>query len=156
MLCQRDGSCKPIVSRVFGRTMQIANVTFSKRGDIEEGLNATAQIGDDRIQRRAGGYVVPEGLTHGSAEQHVGCSVAESKAANSSNATPSRQARYREVMVALPDATHRNSIIYFNKQDCSLCHYLPNIGQIITELGELDVSLRLSSVLTEPLDLHEC
>jgi hypothetical protein len=38
---------------------------------VEEGLNAAAQIGDDRIQKRAQGYVVPEGFTHGSAEQRV-------------------------------------------------------------------------------------
>jgi uncharacterized protein len=42
-----------------------------EEGDIEEGLNAAAQIGDDRMQKRAGGYVVPEGFTHGSAEQRV-------------------------------------------------------------------------------------
>ncbi len=42
-----------------------------EQGDVEEGLNAAAQIGDDRIQLRARGYVVPEGFTHGSAEQRV-------------------------------------------------------------------------------------
>ena len=40
-------------------------------GDVEEGLNAASQIGDDVIQKRAQGYVVPEGFTHGSAEQRV-------------------------------------------------------------------------------------
>jgi uncharacterized protein len=40
-------------------------------GDIEEGLNAAAQIGDDNLQKRAQGYIVPEGFTHGSAEQRV-------------------------------------------------------------------------------------
>jgi hypothetical protein len=41
-------------------------------GDLEEGLNAAAAIGDDRMQRRARGYVVPESFTHGSSEQRVG------------------------------------------------------------------------------------
>jgi predicted metalloprotease len=40
-------------------------------GDVEEGLNAAAQIGDDMMQKRAQGYVVPEGFTHGSAQQRV-------------------------------------------------------------------------------------
>jgi predicted metalloprotease len=42
-----------------------------EQGDVEEGLNAAAQIGDDRMQKRAQGYVVPDGFTHGSAEQRV-------------------------------------------------------------------------------------
>jgi predicted metalloprotease len=42
-----------------------------EQGDVEEGLNAAAQIGDDRMQMRAQGYVVPESFSHGSAEQRV-------------------------------------------------------------------------------------
>jgi uncharacterized protein len=42
-----------------------------EEGDVEEGLNAASAIGDDRMQRRAQGYVVPESFTHGSSEQRV-------------------------------------------------------------------------------------
>ena len=40
-------------------------------GDVEAGLNAAAQIGDDTLQRRTQGQVVPESFTHGSAQQRV-------------------------------------------------------------------------------------
>ena len=40
-------------------------------GDIDEGLNAAAAIGDDRIQRMSGSRVAPDRFTHGSSEQRV-------------------------------------------------------------------------------------
>ena len=42
-----------------------------ERGDIEEGLNAASQIGDDTLQRQAGRAVVPESFTHGTSAQRV-------------------------------------------------------------------------------------
>jgi len=38
-------------------------------GDINEALQAAGAIGDDRLQKQAQGYVVPESFTHGTSEQ---------------------------------------------------------------------------------------
>jgi predicted metalloprotease len=40
-------------------------------GDVEEGLAAATAIGDDTLQRQAGGRVQPESWTHGSSAQRV-------------------------------------------------------------------------------------
>jgi predicted metalloprotease len=40
-------------------------------GDTEEGLNAAAAIGDDRLQQRSRGHVAPESFTHGTSAQRV-------------------------------------------------------------------------------------
>lgn len=40
-----------------------------EKGDLEEALNAASAVGDDTIQKRARGYVVPESFTHGTSEQ---------------------------------------------------------------------------------------
>ena len=40
-------------------------------GDLEEGLRTASAIGDDALQRRQGGRVVPEGFTHGSSAQRM-------------------------------------------------------------------------------------
>jgi uncharacterized protein len=42
-----------------------------EQGDIEQALNAATQIGDDTLQRKAQGTVVPESFTHGSGAQRV-------------------------------------------------------------------------------------
>ncbi len=48
-----------------------ANRQLLETGDLEEGLNAAAAIGDDVMQRRAGGRVAPESWTHGSSRMRV-------------------------------------------------------------------------------------
>ena len=42
-----------------------------QEGDIEEALNAANAIGDDRLQKRSQGYVVPDAFTHGTSAQRV-------------------------------------------------------------------------------------
>jgi predicted metalloprotease len=40
-----------------------------EKGDVEEAMNAAAKIGDDALQRSAGGAVVPDSFTHGTSAQ---------------------------------------------------------------------------------------
>ena len=40
-------------------------------GDVEEGLAAASAVGDDRMQKQARGFAVPDSFTHGSAAQRV-------------------------------------------------------------------------------------
>jgi uncharacterized protein len=40
-------------------------------GDVEAAMQTASAIGDDRLQRRSQGYVVPDAFTHGSSEQRT-------------------------------------------------------------------------------------
>nr|WP_263327760.1 neutral zinc metallopeptidase [Neobacillus sp. Marseille-Q6967] len=42
---------------------------YLEEGDLEEALTAANAVGDDNIQKKAQGYVVPESFTHGTSEQ---------------------------------------------------------------------------------------
>ncbi len=42
-----------------------------ERGDIEEAMRAAEAIGDDNIQKKSQGYIVPENFTHGTSEQRM-------------------------------------------------------------------------------------
>jgi predicted metalloprotease len=42
-----------------------------EQGDVDEALAAASAVGDDTIQRRTQGHVVPDSFTHGSAEQRM-------------------------------------------------------------------------------------
>jgi predicted metalloprotease len=46
--------------------------SFLEPGDIDAALRTASAIGDDNLQKRAQGYVVPDAFTHGSAEQRRG------------------------------------------------------------------------------------
>ena len=44
---------------------------FIEPGDVEAAMQTAAAIGDDRLQKRGQGHVVPDAFTHGSSEQRV-------------------------------------------------------------------------------------
>jgi len=44
---------------------------FIEPGDVEAALQTASAIGDDRLQRRAQGYVVPDAFTHGTSAQRT-------------------------------------------------------------------------------------
>lgn len=54
---------------VWGHFVQSAQLLDP--GDVEAGLRAASAVGDDQIQKRTQGHVVPESFTHGSATQRV-------------------------------------------------------------------------------------
>ena len=45
---------------------------FLEKGDVETALHAANQIGDDRLQQKARGTVVPDTFTHGTSKQRMG------------------------------------------------------------------------------------
>ena len=54
---------------VFARHVQ--NQGILEPGDIEEALRAASSVGDDEIQRRTTGYIVPDSFTHGTSDQRL-------------------------------------------------------------------------------------
>ena len=51
------------------RAQKMRNIL--EEGDIESALKAASEIGDDRLQKKGQGYVVPDSFTHGTSEQRV-------------------------------------------------------------------------------------
>ncbi len=54
---------------VWGRSTYDRGIL--ENGDLQEGLNAAAAVGDDRIQKQANGRIDPESFTHGTSEQRA-------------------------------------------------------------------------------------
>ena len=54
---------------IFARYIQKQGIL--EAGDIEEALRAASAVGDDQIQRRTTGHVVPDSFTHGTSEQRI-------------------------------------------------------------------------------------
>ncbi len=46
-----------------------SRMNLLEKGDLDEALNAASAVGDDRIQKGAQGYVVPDSFTHGTSAQ---------------------------------------------------------------------------------------
>ena len=57
---------------VWAKRSQAVSTWRLEQGDIETALNAASQIGDDTLQRKSRGAVVPESFTHGTSAQRVG------------------------------------------------------------------------------------
>lgn len=53
------------------RSQRAGTRGFLDPGDVDEALRAASMIGDDNLQMRSRGYVVPESFTHGTAEQRA-------------------------------------------------------------------------------------
>lgn len=54
---------------IWGKSTQQKGIL--EAGDLEEALNAAHQIGDDTLQRKTQGYVVPDSFNHGTSAQRV-------------------------------------------------------------------------------------
>ncbi len=65
-------SCRRIVSRAYGPAQANNARKILEPGDLEEGLKAASSVGDDTLQKREQGTVVPDSFTHGTSAQRVG------------------------------------------------------------------------------------
>ncbi|SUC10391.1 protein YpfJ [Pasteurella canis] len=50
---------------------QATKTGLFESGDIEKAFNAAEAVGDDRLQKRSQGYVVPDSFTHGTSAQRL-------------------------------------------------------------------------------------
>ncbi|KAK0364197.1 hypothetical protein LTR94_011929 [Friedmanniomyces endolithicus] len=58
-------------ARAQGSKAQGNALSFLEQGDVEEAMDAAHKIGDDYLQKRATGQVVPDSFTHGTSQQRM-------------------------------------------------------------------------------------
>jgi uncharacterized protein len=63
--------CLELQADFFAGLWAYHNKQFLEEGDIEEALSAAEAVGDDAIQSKMQGQVVPESFTHGTSEQRI-------------------------------------------------------------------------------------
>ena len=72
---QREGNALSVMMELqadcFAGVWAYHTQNMLESGDLEEGLQAAASVGDDRLQQAAGRRVQPESFTHGSSQQRV-------------------------------------------------------------------------------------
>ena len=63
--------CLELQADFYGGLWAHYNQKYLEEGDIEEALSAAHAVGDDAIQSKMQGHVVPDSFTHGSSEQRM-------------------------------------------------------------------------------------
>src|SRR5215467_11001313 len=69
--CRSRSSCRPIVWPIHEnkRLQSQGKPLLVEPGDIDAAMQTASAIGDDTLQRKATGRVVPDSFTHGSSAQ---------------------------------------------------------------------------------------
>jgi uncharacterized protein len=63
--------CLELQADFYGGLWAHYNQKYLEEGDIEEALSAAHAVGDDAIQSKMQGHVVPDSFTHGTSEQRM-------------------------------------------------------------------------------------
>lgn len=63
--------CLELQADFYGGLWAHYNKQYLEAGDIEEALSAAHAVGDDAIQSKMQGHVVPDSFTHGTSEQRM-------------------------------------------------------------------------------------
>jgi predicted metalloprotease len=82
-------------------------------GDIQNGLQAAAAVGDDRLQKMSQGYVTPDSFTHGSSEQRMawfnrGYTTGQVTACNTGSSAPRTKLSANGCQFRHPSSSHRS------------------------------------------------